>query len=87
MKIVKDTITFKSHPEFFLKEKYGSKPNTARILPPMELHKFNSVSEHIGFIEIVNTDTGESFKRELTDISRYKDMVIFSWRNYKLIDT
>lgn len=79
MIINKDTIYFKSLPEFFEKEKDGRKPNTVRSLVPGEYSNFDANRTKIKKICIVNSETREPFFRILTDISEFKNLVIFSW--------
>ena len=95
MKIIGSNIIFKSNPEMYLKEKYGNKPNTVRQIRDDEWVEFQDHFKKIKSIIIVNSDTGEQFERELTDISDHYFKVfghndvefwIFSWKSYKLID-
>lgn len=62
-------ITVKSKPEFYRKEKLGTKPNTVRILDLKDE------------ITVINTETGESFTRIIQDISVYNSIIIISWKD------
>ena len=95
MEIVNNCIYFKSNPDMYLKELYGKKPNTVRVFNDTEWVNFQNAIKKLTHIRITNNDTGETFKRELTDISNHgfefrgiEDLTIwiFSWKNYKLID-
>ena len=96
MKILnKNCIVFKSNPGNYLKEKYGCKPNTVRQIEGQEWVDFNNALKNLTLIRMINSDTGETFERKLTDIHQHfiKDfgrddieIWIFSWKNYKLID-
>lgn len=61
-------IIVKSIPEYYEKEKNGTKPNTVRKLDGNDT------------IEVHNTETGDKFERKLTDLTEYKGTIIFSWR-------
>lgn len=61
-------IEVKSDPEYFVKEKIGLKPNTVRKLDGKDV------------IVITNTQTGEKIERIITDISCYRDLIIFSFK-------
>lgn len=92
MEITGNTIIFKSSPRCFLKERYGIKPNTVRIIPEQEKENFDKKFHTLEYIEIVNADTDKRIRRELTDIS-YHDfgngaiVYIFSWEKYKINDS
>ena len=91
MEIIGTKIVFKSNPENYLKEKYGAKPNTVRILSNTEWCGFQDLLDKLKTIMIVNSDTGQSFERELRDITEWNinddiEVWIFSWKSYKLID-
>lgn len=72
-------IIFKSSPEFYEKEKKGLKNNTVRFLSWQEFSHVQN-SENISLIKIVNSLTGDSFCREIKDISQYQDITIFTWK-------
>jgi hypothetical protein len=86
MYILGNKIYFKSIPEMFSKEKTIIKPNTERFLCPVEEDEFKAAGK-ITHIHIENTETGESFIRELTDITPFKfsdvcnTQYIFSWKH------
>ncbi len=80
-------IRFKSLPEYWNKERIGLKKNTLRKVDMGE-NKFKMLEEwekimkdghFIFFIEITNTETKESFRKRITDITFYKGWVIISW--------
>lgn len=83
MKIRGTTICFKSKPDFFKKEQSGIKPNTVRDLSLMEVLPLclpcKDFKELVSHIQIVDSESGEFFVRELSDISYYDDRFIFSW--------
>ena len=82
-----DTVfSFKSHPDFFWKERDGVKNNTVRKVE-LDDERFRMLIawSEIGFndrdiwIEIVNCVTHESFKRTIRDISVYEKLMIITW--------
>ena len=85
MKIV--TAKFKSIPKFYEKEKKYIKTNTVRRYDATDERfkilkeaseknglKFNSLY----VIEIINTETGESFKRFIQDVSIWENLYIIT---------
>lgn len=75
MKIIGNTIHFKSIPSFYIKEKLGIKSNTVREI---EQWRFKNYKEYnIKYIAI-HCDN-EYFVRTLKDISFYQARYIFSW--------
>jgi len=72
-------IVFKSVPDMWKKEKDGRKPNTFRRyrIDP----RFSAKAGD--YIKMVNTETGEAFKRKLTDVSFWDGYAIFSWEHPK----
>jgi len=78
-------VEFKSIPEMYRKEHNGLKRNTVikrdspkdfrfkilRCFMKGQIHNLN--------ITIVNTDTSESFTREVTDVTQWGDLYIISW--------
>lgn len=75
MKIIGNTLHFKSNPCFYYKELSGLKKNTIRksnIFLPNEKPKNLKIAIH-------NSVSGEYFVRQLTDISFYDGWYIFSW--------
>ena len=89
MKLInKYHISFKSEPYWFLKEMHGKKANTVRFLEGNELNIVMDYMVYIDKITIINVNTGESFTRELTDVSILPvddvlikgKLIIFSWR-------
>jgi len=90
MRIEGDTIIFKSVDTYFVKEKDGRKPNTVRILDEYEsgivYNRWYSGSLKKIRIELITSESPDSFERELTDITWCgsafgRDYVIFSWRH------
>ncbi|MCK4528000.1 hypothetical protein KAW18_11580 [candidate division WOR-3 bacterium] len=84
MDINKETIFFRSVPEYYFKEKNGKKPNTVRHIVGRDAEIFGEYKETLKYIVISDTDTGEWFERELTDISSVTlfdeaNVWIFSW--------
>jgi len=82
-----DTVfSFKSHPDFFWKERDGVKNNTVRKVE-LDDERFRMLIawSEIGFndgdiwIEIVNCVNNESFKRTIRDISVYGKLMIITW--------
>ena len=71
-----EKVTFKSFPEYYEKEKSGIKNNTVRRWKIFDerfeiLEQFeNGFIENL-FIEIVNTETKESFIRKVRDVTHF----------------
>ena len=61
-------IIVKSVPEMWEKEKSGAKSCTVRTLDGRDM------------IKIINTETGESFARKITDISVWNGQIIISFK-------
>ena len=81
----KELVEFKSEPEMFDKEEAGLKPNTVRKLPigderENKLRIWASLVDY-GKIAITNTKTGNSFLRDVIDVSIWQGLVIISWRH------
>lgn len=85
MKIV--TVKFKSIPKFYEKEKKYIKTNTVRRYDATDerFKILKEVSEKNGLkfnslyvIEIINTETGESFKRFIQDVSIWENLYIIT---------
>lgn len=79
-----DIIVFESNPDYYFKEASGQKNNTVRLDPSIRQIKtitkwYNSNTNRT--IRIINTVTRESFDRILTDMSIYKNVIIFTWRH------
>lgn len=82
-------VEFKSDPEFFEKERSGSKPNTVRTVDKKDprFSYLKWISKRGGYgrighhylISIINSVTKERFMREITDVSFYNNLVIISW--------
>jgi len=76
-------LSFKSDSGFYEKELSGVKNNTVRkndngfrfqVLDEFESGKLKKMK-----IEIVNRQNGNSFTREIKDVSIYKDWYIMTW--------
>ena len=87
MKIHGNTIHFKSDGYWYAKEKSGKKPNTVRLLDPLQrsqVEQWFSTNDP-AYIRIVNKDyEWESFERILTDVSCVGQIAgyfvyVFSW--------
>lgn len=82
-------IKFKSDFRFFEKERSGLKNNTIRRQSENEKNdkRFNQLFDISkrradGEIEIEHTDTGETFKRKIKDVSIYNgDLFIITWED------
>lgn len=79
-------ISFKSLPVHYNKEKNGFKSNTVRIFnKPLEdvreLILLQYIEGEIKDLDIVieNTDTQETFKRNVLDVTFYNGVYIISW--------
>jgi hypothetical protein len=90
MKVIGDTAYFKSVPYQFYQEESGYTPNTIRILTKQEFLKCKA---DVVKITICNTETAESFTRDLLpikDVTKFMEPIlkddfegkvcIFSWR-------
>lgn len=83
MKIEGNVAYFKSIPPLFVKEKSGLKNNTVRIVSTEEfgkLMRFHRVEK----IHITNTETGDWFRRDITDITSlgsflHQQIIVISW--------
>lgn len=81
MKICDKTIIFKSTPDNWIKEKSGVKANTVRYL---DAYEWDEVKDRkIQNIQIVNTETHQTFTREISDITianiKKVPVWVFSW--------
>lgn len=81
------TVKFKSIPKFYEKEKKYIKTNTVRKYEPnderFEILKEASEKNGLKFnslyaVEIINTETGESFKRFIQDVSIWENLYIIT---------
>ena len=93
MKINNNLIVFKSHPGPFVDERDGIKPNTVRLLTPVEAEQVEEKWGCIDFIIIKKSTGEEQFKRVLRNISdvtesmgeQFKNQIfpnrlyVFSW--------
>ncbi|MGL5648321.1 MAG: hypothetical protein ACRDDY_10750 [Clostridium sp.] len=88
-------LKFKSTPQNYEKEKIGVKSNTVRKIYPEEFkfkrikclleelensnNRIRMLLEMDLWIEITNTETGESFERHIWDITEFDGYYIISW--------
>jgi len=86
---VANVIYFKSLPLFYFKEKEGVKNNTIRkfnLDDPKDFNRKRALDLFITKIcseldiSITNTETGESFERQIKDVCVYDNMYIITWR-------
>lgn len=73
-------VTFKSVPEFFVKEKNGSKPNTVRVID-LNDDRFKVLRRGCKRIVITLPDYSDSFERYVTDYSEWNGFAIISWKS------
>ena len=81
-------ITFKSSSEFFYDEKSNVKNNTVRMMDKTDIRlkklkdwKDKNYGSAKLFIKIINTETKESFIREVRHVAIYQEICIITW-NY-----
>lgn len=85
--MMKKRIIFKSTQENWRKEYLGLKCNTVRKKGSDDDVRFilliDFLEEDLNLleIEIINTETNESFVRTVTDVTLYEDIYIISWRH------
>jgi hypothetical protein len=77
------TVTFKSLPDIFAKEKDGRKPNTLGMLDDLDTRFAELLNGTATHITILNTHTGEEFTREITDVTEWDGYLIISWKVQK----
>ena len=86
--LTKETVVFKSRPEYFEKEQNGNKPNTVRDIDLTE-EKFRILvmmmqTRKYGYIKITDTNPlrriERSFVRRIQDITLWKNIMIISWK-------
>ena len=84
-------VSFKSIPKYFEKEKCGFKPYTYRYIDSYSDERFQILGEalrakhyfnyqHNYIIEIINSITGESFRRIITDVFKTGECLIIAWK-------
>jgi hypothetical protein len=76
------TLEFKSTPENWRKEQDGSKQNTVRKVDKEDVRFQQLMLWHPRFlwqINIINTQTEETFSRIISDVTFWEDVVIISW--------
>ena len=79
------TITFKSIPSNWRKEYLGLKRNTVRTFKEKNDIREEVLNQFIDkiisqvHIDIVNTESNETFTRQVTDVTPFEDMYIISW--------
>lgn len=81
--MIEYTVGFKSTPENYENEKSGRKPNTSREVDDETDERFERLLNGTAKrIRITNTETGEYFEREITDVTQWKlETIIISWDN------
>lgn len=79
MNIKNNTICFKSNNDAYIKEKLGLKQNTVRIFNDLEKSLFIKNIKTILYIRICNSFLKDCFCRQISDISIYDELIIFSW--------
>ena len=72
-----DRVTFRSVPEWYTEEERGKKPFTIRAVRKDELSRIALCDE----IEIVNTDTHDSFFRAITFVRDVTDVLPITLHN------
>src|SRR3990167_6176160 len=78
-------IKFKSAPENWKKEFSGIKNNTIRKQDRVSDERFRLIKKFMNknidklYIKIENTETGEIFKREVSDVTVFQDWYLISW--------
>lgn len=82
-------LYFRSFPEYFVKEEDGRKPNTLRKLPKDDyrndiIKKWEDGEKVL--IEITDTPDLNSFRREVTDITKWEGWTIISWKHSQVND-
>jgi hypothetical protein len=82
---MKTTLTFKSLPAIFRKERNGKKPNTLRR-GDLSDQRFSILDDWIkakeyGLVRIENAVNKQSFVREVTDVTYYEGWYIISWKH------
>ncbi len=81
-------ITFKSTPENYEKEKSGKKANTERIMKSIDDSRHAKLLKMINTqiydkIQIVNTESDDSFIRQITDVTFWNGIWIISWDSHE----
>jgi len=74
---------YKSIPEMWAKERDGRKPNTLRKVHDTDKRIIALRDDACDYIEIENTETGQVFKREITDYTEWEGWAIISWKHEK----
>jgi len=75
------TITFKSNNHFYYKELSGKKNNTVRETDDWGEEMW-SLYENATHVRIHNGFTGDSFIREISDKTTYKNIAVISWEGW-----
>jgi hypothetical protein len=87
MNKIKLEVEFKSLPEYYEKERLGLKCNTVRLHDKRGDNRFNLLDLWLAgelrelYVKIKNTDTKKIFKRKITDVTKFDDYYIISWRH------
>jgi hypothetical protein len=75
---IPDWFVFKSVPEYWEKERDGRKSNTVRKLAEDDPRRAIASG---ALVVLINTETGQHFAREVSDVSEYEGLHIISWRH------
>ena len=77
----KPTIRFKSIKENYDKEKSGIKNNTLRFTDDWTPERWEAYSKAEIVIISNKENPRDKFQREITDKTKYKNVVIITWKN------
>lgn len=86
-----EKVTFKSFPEYYKKEKSGIKNNVVVFVSEKEVEKCRILASYFGGlideleVEIVNTETKESFIRKVRDVSYYRGIYVITWDDKEVV--
>lgn len=80
MEIKGSTIIFCSDDEYYEKERRGLKKNTVRRMDKEEVEMFDKNRTNLTQIQIIRVGHHEAFVRQLSDITVWQGLYIFSWR-------
>lgn len=81
VKLMDDVVQFKSTPENWEKEASGVKPNTMRRFKEKDPREDALLNRSARTIRIINTESGQSFERSITDATFFDGAWIISWRH------
>ena len=77
-----ERVSFKSIPEMYEKEKSGIKNNTVRLVDIFDkrFDILEDISNEVE-IEIINTETKESFIRKIRDVTFFYEYCVITWKH------